>query len=71
MRIQGGDDCAPGSAYHLAFLTSEDNGLAGAIDLARTLDGAGRPEVRRQALEISANAFSASPQAVELRALIR
>ena len=71
VRIQGGDDCEPGSAYRFTFLTSDANGLAGVLDLARSLESEGRPVERQRVLELAANAFADSPQALELRQLLR
>ena len=71
VRIQGGDDSEPGSAYRFTFLTSDANGLAGVLDLARTLETEGRTSERQRVLELAANAFADSPQALELRQLLR
>ncbi len=38
LRVQGAEGTPPGSQYRLAFLTNAENGLAGAIDLARLLE---------------------------------
>ncbi len=71
VRIQGGDGMPAGSAYQVAFLTNEDNGLAAVIDLARELEASGREDARQSALQHAANAFGGSPQAMELKALLK
>jgi len=70
VRIQGGDEAEPGSAYRFTFLTSDANGLAGVLDLARALESEGRTAERQRVLELAANAFADSPQALELRQLL-
>ena len=71
VRIQAADGTAPGSAYRFTFLTSDSNGLAGVLDLARALDEEKRGPERQRVLELAANAFADSPQALELRQLLR
>jgi serine/threonine-protein kinase len=71
VRIQGGDESDPGAAYRFTFLTSDANGLAGVLDLARELETDGRGPERQRVLELAANAFADSPQALELRQLLR
>ena len=71
VRIQGGEGCEPGSSYRFTFLTSDANGLAGVLDLARGLLTEGRSAERQRVLELAANAFPDSAQALELRQLLR
>ncbi len=71
VRIQAGEGSSPGQAYRFTFLTSESNGLAGVLDLARALEEEKRGPERRRVLELAANAFADSPQALELRQLLR
>jgi hypothetical protein len=71
VRIQAAEGTEPGSAYRFSFLTSDSNGLAGVLDLARTLEEDKRGPERMRVLELAANAFSDSPQALELRQLLR
>ena len=52
-------------------LTSDSNGLAGVLDLAHSLEVEGRTAERMRVLELAANAFADSPQALELRQLLR
>jgi eukaryotic-like serine/threonine-protein kinase len=70
VRIQAGEGAEPGSAYRFTFLTSDSNGLAGVLDLARTLEDEKRGAERQRVLELAANAFADSPQALELRQLL-
>jgi hypothetical protein len=71
-RIQGGDDCPPGSEYRVAFITNEDNGLASAIDLSKQLaELGGHEDTRQKAAEEAANVFPGSPQAMELKSLVK
>ncbi|MBS1152117.1 MAG: serine/threonine protein kinase [Myxococcaceae bacterium] len=71
VRIQSGEGSEPGSAYRFTFLTSDSNGLAGVLDLARSLEQEQRGPERLRVLELAANAFADSPQALELRQLLR
>ncbi len=71
VRIQAGEGTRPGDAYKFTFLTSDSNGLAGVLDLARALEEEKRGPARLKALELAANAFADSPQALELRQLLR
>ena len=71
VRIQAGEGAEPGSAYRFTFLTSDSNGLAGVLDLARSLEEEQRGPERLRVLELAANAFADSPQALELRQLLR
>ncbi|MFT3840578.1 MAG: protein kinase [Myxococcaceae bacterium] len=71
VRIQGGEDCQPGAEYRVAFITNEDNGLASAMDLSQQLETAGRDEARVKAAEEAANTFPGSPQAMQLRSMVK
>jgi serine/threonine protein kinase len=71
VRIQAGEGTTAGDPYRFTFLTSDSNGLAGVLDLARTLDEDKRGPERQRVLELAANAFADSPQALELRQLLR
>ncbi|MBL8919863.1 MAG: serine/threonine protein kinase [Myxococcaceae bacterium] len=64
VRVVAGEGALPGSAYQLAAATTGPNGVAGLLDLLRTLEG--RPASQAALLDGASTALKRSPELARL-----
>jgi hypothetical protein len=70
VRVQSADAALrPGSPYAVAFVSDGPEGMAGALDLARSLLGAGRARQGQEVLRLAESRFPQTPQLAQLRAM--
>jgi len=70
VRVQAADaSVRPGSEYSVAFVSDGPDGMAGAIDLARSLMHRSRGREGHEVLRLAESRFPQSPQLAELRRL--
>jgi serine/threonine protein kinase len=70
VRIQPTDETAPGSLYAVAFLTPAADGMAGVLDLAKSLASSGRAKASVEALQAAKEIYPHSPQLGELQSML-
>ena len=70
VQIMGDNDVVRGATYRLAVATTAENGLAGLLDLVRSLADDNQPAARKQLLEQAARSLDRSPQAAQLAQLL-
>jgi serine/threonine-protein kinase len=70
VRVQSADAALrPGSPYAVAFVSDGPEGMAGALDLARSLLRAGRARQGQEVLRLAESRFPQTPQLAQLRAM--
>jgi hypothetical protein len=69
VRLQAEAATPPGARYAVAFVTGGPDGLSGAMELVRALEGAGRSAEADAVVRLAERAVPRAPQLAELKAL--